>query len=232
VEKIVGPGNRYVTLAKRLVYGQVDPGLPAGPSESIVLADDSADPEGAARELMVEAEHGPDSAALLVTTSSELAGEVERLVAQFAQDLPDQRRGFVEAVLSGYGGIVVAESLDDAIAFCNEYAPEHLHAIVREPFEVLNKLEHAGEVLLGPSTSIAFGNYAIGLNAILPTGGAARGYSCVGVDDFMKRSSFAHVSGEGVPDLGRAAVTLARYEGFPAHAEAAEYVLRRQRQDS
>ena len=232
VEKIVGPGNRYVTLAKRLVYGQVDPGLPAGPSESIVLADDSADPEGAARELLVEAEHGPDSAALLVTTSSALADEVERLIPQLARELPDQRRGFVEQVLAGYGGIVVAESLDDAIAFSNEYAPEHLHVIVREPFKVLGRLEHAGEVLLGPSTSIAFGNYAIGLNAILPTGGFARGYSCVGVDDFMKRSSFAHVTGEGVPEVGRAALTLARYEGFPAHAGAAEYVLRRHAEES
>ena len=227
VEKIVGPGNRYVTLAKRLVYGQVDPGLPAGPSESIVLADDSAEPEGAARELLVEAEHGPDSAALLVTPSAELADAVEQLVPRLASELPDWRREFVETVLSGYGGIVLAESLDDAIAFSNEYAPEHLHVIAREPYAILDRLQHAGEVLLGANTSIAFGNYAIGLNAILPTGGFARGYSCVGVDDFMKRSSFAHVSDDGVPELGRAAVTLARYEGFPAHAEAAEYVLRR-----
>ena len=229
VEKIVGPGNRYVTLAKRLVYGQVDPGLPAGPSESIVLCDDSADPEVAARELLVEAEHGPDSAALLVTSSSAVADAVERLVPGLAARLPDWRREFVEAVLGGYGGIVVASSLDDAIAFSNEYAPEHLHVLAREPFEVLSRLEHAGEVLLGESTSIAFGNYAIGLNAILPTGGFARGYSCVGVPDFMKRSSFAQVTDEGVGDLGRTAVRLAEYEGFPAHAEAAGYVLRRRR---
>jgi histidinol dehydrogenase len=227
VEKIVGPGNRYVTLAKRLVYGQVDPGLPAGPSESIVLCDDSADPEVAARELLVEAEHGPDSAALLVTDSPELADAVERRIPDLAGALPDWRRGFVESVLGGYGGIVVAPSLDDAIAFSNEYAPEHLHVIAREPFEVLTRLTHAGEVLLGENASIAFGNYAIGLNAILPTGGFARGYSCVGVADFMKRSSFAHVTAEGVPNLSRTAVTLARYEGFPAHADAADYVQRR-----
>jgi histidinol dehydrogenase len=227
VEKIVGPGNRYVTLAKRLVYGQVDPGLPAGPSESIVLADDSADPEVAARELLVEAEHGPDSAALLVTSSRELADAVEELVPDLAAALPDWRREFVEQVLAGYGGIVVADTLDDAIAFSNDYAPEHLHVLAREPFEVLKRLTNAGEILLGESTSIAFGNYAIGLNAILPTGGFARGYSCVGVPDFMKRSSFAHVTGEGVPDLSRTAVALARYEGFPAHAEAADYVRRR-----
>jgi histidinol dehydrogenase len=227
VEKIVGPGNRYVTLAKRLVYGQVDPGLPAGPSESIVLADDTADPEVAARELLVEAEHGPDSAALLVTSSRELADAVEARVSGLAAALPDWRREFVEQVLAGYGGIVVADTLDDAIAFSNDYAPEHLHVLAREPFEVLKRLTHAGEVLLGENTSIAFGNYAIGLNAILPTGGFARGYSCVGVADFMKRSSFAYVTDEGVPDLSRTAVALARYEGFPAHAEAADYVRRR-----
>ena len=227
VEKIVGPGNRYVTLAKRLVYGQVDPGLPAGPSESIVLCDESADPEVAVRELMVEAEHGPDSAALLVTDSHALADRVEALVPGLAAKLPDWRREFVEQVLGGYGGIVVAASLDDAIAFCNEYAPEHLHVIAEDPYAVLDRLEHAGEVLLGPNTSIAFGNYAIGLNAILPTGGFARGYSCVGVPDFMKRSSFAHVTDEGVPGVSRATVSLARYEGFPAHAEAADHVRRR-----
>jgi histidinol dehydrogenase len=227
VEKIVGPGNRYVTLAKRLVYGQVDPGLPAGPSESIVLCDETADPEVAARELMVEAEHGPDSAALLVTSSAGLADRVEKLLAPLAGALPDWRREFVEAVLSGYGGIVVAPSFDEAIEFSNDYAPEHLHVLAREPFEVLGRLTHAGEVLLGESTSIAFGNYAIGLNAILPTGGFARGYSCVGVPDFMKRSSFAHVTDEGVEDVSRAAVALARYEGFPAHAEAADHVRRR-----
>jgi histidinol dehydrogenase len=232
VEKIVGPGNRYVTLAKRLVYGQVDPGLPAGPSESIVLADDSADPEVAARELLVEAEHGPDSAALLVTSSRELADAVEQRIPDLAGALPDWRREFVEAVLAGYGGIVLTDSLDDAIAFSNDYAPEHLHVLAREPFEVLKRLTNAGEVLLGESTSIAFGNYAIGLNAILPTGGFARGYSCVGVQDFMKRSSFAHVTSEGVEDLSRTAVALARYEGFPAHAEAADYVRRRAAGDS
>ena len=227
VEKIVGPGNRYVTLSKRLVYGQVDPGLPAGPSESIVLCDDSADPEVAARELLVEAEHGPDSAALLVTSSPELADRVTELLPALVEKLPDWRREFVETVLAGYGGIVVAPDLDAAIAFSNDYAPEHLHVIAREPFEVLNRLEHAGEVLLGENTSIAFGNYAIGLNAILPTGGFARGYSCVGVADFMKRSSFAYVTDDGIADLSRTAVRLAEYEGFPAHADAAAYVLRR-----
>ncbi len=231
VEKIVGPGNRYVTHAKRLVYGQVDPGSPAGPSESIILADESADPLTVAHELLVEAEHGPDSAAVLVTTSSALADEVTRLIGPLTDALGPQRRAFVEAVLGGFGGIVVTPTLDDAIAFCNDWAPEHLHAIVAEPFSVLHRLQHAGEVLLGPHASIAYGNYVIGLNAILPTGGFARGYSCVGVDDFTKRSSFAYVSAEGARSLAPAAATLADYEGFPAHAAAARHALQRAQED-
>lgn len=227
VEKIVGPGNRYVTHAKRLVYGVVNPGPPAGPSESIVLADHTADPSVVAHELLVEAEHGPDSAAVLVTTSSELADAVSEVLPALAGALPDQRRGFVETVLSGFGGIVVAPTLDDAIAFCNDWAPEHLHAIVEDGLGVLHRLTHAGEILLGEHSSIAYGNYVIGLNAILPTGGFARGYSCVGVDDFIKRSSFAYVTAAGARTLGPAAATLADYEGFPAHAAAARHALAR-----
>ncbi|WP_354701327.1 Histidinol dehydrogenase [Paraconexibacter sp. AEG42_29] len=225
VEKIVGPGNRYVTHAKRLVYGVVNPGPPAGPSESIVLADASADPSVVAHELLVEAEHGPDSAAVLVTTSAALADEVTALLPALVEALPTQRREFVETVLSGFGGIVVAADLDDAIAFCNAWAPEHLHAIVEDGLGVLHRLEHAGEILLGEHSSIAYGNYVIGLNAILPTGGFARGYSCVGVDDFIKRSSFAYVTAAGARSIGPAAATLADYEGFPAHAAAARHAL-------
>lgn len=227
VEKIVGPGNRYVTHAKRLVYGQVNPGPPAGPSEAIVLADETADPATVAHELLVEAEHGPDSAAVLVTTSPALADAVTALLPALVEALPPQRRGFVETVLGGFGGIVVAPDLDAAIAFCNDWAPEHLHAIVADGLGVLHRLQHAGEVLLGEHASIAYGNYVIGLNAILPTGGFARGYSCVGVDDFVKRSSFAYVTAGGARSLGPAAATLADYEGFPAHAAAARHALAR-----
>jgi histidinol dehydrogenase len=223
--KVVGPGNQYVTAAKRLLYGQIDPGPPAGPSESIVLCDGSADAGVAARELLVEAEHGPDSAALLVTDAPELADAVERLLPSLLEQLPEWRRRFCEQVLAGYGGIVVAPSADAAVEFVNDYAPEHLHVLTHDPFSTLNRIRHAGEVLLGPSTSIAMGNYCIGVNAILPTGGFARSYSCVGVADFMKRSSFAYVGDAGVEELGRAAARLAEYEGFPAHAAAAVHAL-------
>ncbi|MGI5148636.1 histidinol dehydrogenase [Plantactinospora sp. CA-294935] len=227
VEKIVGPGNEYVSTAKRLVYGEVDPGLPAGPSESVVLCDGAADPEIAARELLVEAEHGSNSAALLVTHSVALADAVEKLLPDLVDALPEQRREYCTAVLSGYGGIVLTTDLAASVRFVNEYAPEHLRVLVTNPFELLPKLDNAGEVLLGENTSIPFGNFAVGVNAILPTGGTARSQSCVGTIDFMKRSSFAYVSDEGVAEVGPTAVTLATYEGFPAHAAAAQFVVDR-----
>lgn len=227
VEKIIGPGNEYVSTAKRLVYGEVDPGLPAGPSESVVLCDAAADPEIAARELIVEAEHGANSAALLVTHSVALADAVEKLLPDLIDALPPQRRDFCTAVFAGYGGIVLTADLAESVRFVNEYAPEHLRVLVTNPFELLPKLTHAGEVLLGENTSIPFGNFAIGVNAILPTGGTARSQSCVGTLDFMKRSGFAYVSDEGVAAVGPTAVTLATYEGFPAHAAAAQFVVDR-----
>jgi histidinol dehydrogenase len=229
VEKIVGPGNQYVAAARRLVFGHVDPGAPAGPSESIVLCDRSADPEIAAREILVECEHGPDSAGLLVTDSPALADDVEKLLPDLLASLPQWRREFCEAVLCGFGGIVVTSGLEDSIAFTNEYAPEHLRILTAEPFDVLPKILHAGEVLLGDRASIAFGNFAIGVNAILPTGGTARSYSGVGVQDFLKRSSFAYVSAEGAARIGPMAAEIARYEGFDMHVEAAVSAQRRGR---
>jgi histidinol dehydrogenase len=226
VDKIVGPGNQYVAAARHLVYGSVDPGTPAGPSESIVLCDETANPEVAARELLVEAEHGPDSAALLVTDSMHVAEEVISLIPSLVANLPEPRSRYCETVLGGFGGVVITSSVEESISFVNDYAPEHLRVLVRQPFEVLHQIVNAGEILLGERTSIAFGNFAIGVNAILPTGGFARSYSCVGVGDFLKRSSFAYVSEEGAARLGPVALELARYEGFPAHAEAAAHALR------
>lgn len=229
VEKVIGPGNQYVTAAKRLLYGNIDPGPPAGPSESVVLCDATADPEVAARELLVEAEHGPDSAALLVTDSAELIEAVAELIPPLVEALPAQRREFCEAVLTGFGGFVLTHDMDDAVNFVNDYAPEHLRVIVAHPFEYLNRLTNAGELLLGEHSSIPFGNFAIGVNAVLPTGGTARSYSCVGVYDFLKRSSFAYVSPRGATEIGSTAVALAAYEGFPSHANAARHALERAR---
>lgn len=230
VEKVIGPGNQYVTAAKRMLYGAIDPGPPAGPSESVILCDGTADPELVAHELLVEAEHGPDSAAILVTDSAQLLDSVEKLLPGLVDTLPAKRKEFCTSVLAGFGGLVLASTLSGAIEFVNDYAPEHLRVVVERPFDVLNRLQNAGEVLLGEYTSIPYGNFAIGVNAILPTGGTARSYSCVGVHDFLKRSSFAYVSADGAKEIGPIAVALATYEGFPAHAEAARYTLEQARQ--
>lgn len=220
VDKIIGPGSSYVTAAKRLLFGTVDVGLPAGPSESIILTDEHADPRLAALDLLVEAEHGPDSAALLVTHSREVADEAMRLLPEYIENLPEWRRDFVRNVLANYGGIVVTESLQESIDFVNEYAPEHLEVLVQEPFIALNKLHNAGEILLGHLTPIPTANYALGLNAILPTGGFARSFSSVSVWDFLKRSGIGYLSREGYDRLQEHVARLADYEGFPAHAQA------------
>lgn len=220
VDKVIGPGNQYVSAAKRLLYGTFDVGLPAGPSESIILTDENVDPRLAALDLLVEAEHGPDSAAILVTHSREVAEKAREILPDYIAELPTWRQEFVKNVLSNYGGILLTGSLEESIAFVNDYAPEHLEVLVKDPFVALNKINNAGEILLGNYTPIPTGNYAIGVNAILPTGGFAKTYSAVSVWDFLKRSSIAYLSREGYCHLEGHVQRLADYEGFPAHANA------------
>lgn len=220
VNKVTGPGSSYVSAAKRLLYGTLDVGLPAGPSESIILTDEHVDPRLAALDLLVEAEHGPDSAALLVTHSREVAEQVRDLLPGYIAELPEWRQDFIKNVMGNYGGILLTTSLEESIDFVNEYAPEHLEVLVREPFITLNKINNAGEILLGEMTPIPTANYALGLNAILPTGGFARSFSSVSVWDFLKRSGVGYLSREGYEGLQATVATLADYEGFPAHALA------------
>jgi histidinol dehydrogenase len=223
VHKITGPGSGYVAAAKRLLYGTVDVGLPAGPSESIILADASADPELLARDLLIEGEHGPDSSSLLVTDSRPLAGAVMSLLPQKMATLPEWRRDFVRTVFEapeGTGGVILAASMDEAIDFVNEYAPEHLEVQVREPFAILTGLRNAGEILIGRYTPFCAGNYCVGTNAILPTGGFAHTFSCTSVYDFLKRTGIAHLTKEGYASLSETTRRLAEFEGFPAHANA------------
>ena len=162
VDKVIGPGNQYVSAAKRLLFGEVDVGLPAGPSEAIILCDEHADAQMAALDLLVEAEHGPDSAALLVTHSRQLAEAVHELLPETIAELPEWRRNFVSQVLEQYGGILLTDSLADSIAFVNEYAPEHLELLTAEPFITLNRIQNAGEILLGPLTPIPTGELLSG----------------------------------------------------------------------
>lgn len=220
VDKIIGPGSSYVSAAKRLLYGVVDVGLPAGPSESIILADEHADPRLAALDLLVEAEHGPESAALLVTHSRAVAEAALEILPQYIAELPEWRQAFVRNVLTNYGGVMLTDSLDESIQFVNDYAPEHLEVLTADPFTTLNKLRNAGEILLGHYTPIPTANYCLGLNAILPTGGFARSFSSVSVMDFLKRTGVGYLSKEGYERLQGITTTLADYEDFPAHAMA------------
>ncbi len=226
VDKIVGPGSGYVLAAKQILSTQVDTGLPAGPSESIILADDSADPLTAVTDLLIEAEHGPDSSAYLVTTDESLAKKALELIPLLGSALPDQRRGFCEAVFESNGGVVLAENLEQAVEFINGFAPEHLQILTRDPHETLEMIKYAGEALLGPFTPGTLANYSIGPNAILPTSGFARTASALSVRDFTRRMSYSMVSEEAFKNLAPKTLTLARYEGFAAHAAALELRLR------
>ena len=227
VDKFVGPGNQYVTAAKRLLVGVVDVGLPAGPSESMIIADESADPRRAALDLLIEAEHGPDSQALLVTPAEGLAREVAALLPKLAAALPEPRATYVREVFSNYGGILLTGDIEEALAIVNDVAPEHLQIATAEPLGTLSEVRNAGEILLGQHTPFSLANYAIGANAVLPTGGKARSFSPLSVRDFMKFSSVAWLTADGHRRLRDAAITLADYEGFPAHAMA----LRERRMD-
>ncbi len=218
--KVVGPGNAYVNAAKRFLYGVLDVGLPAGPSEAVILADASADPRLIALDLLIEAEHGPDSASLLVTHVPELVETVPPLVAELLLQLPLEKREFAAAVFRNNGGIVLTRSLDESISFVNEYAPEHMEIMTADPFALLPRIHNAGEILLGSHTPITLANFLLGPNAILPTGRFARSYSGISVHDFLKRSSFGAASAEGFARVQAAAAHFAQLEGFAAHALA------------
>ncbi|MEW5946388.1 MAG: histidinol dehydrogenase [bacterium] len=220
VDKVLGPGSGYVAAAKRLLYGIVDVGLPAGPSESIILADASTDPRLAAADLLIEAEHGPDSTALLVTHDAGLARKVESLLPALLRRIPAGRREFCEKVLAGYGGIIITENLRESIGVVNSFAPEHLEILTAEPLRVMEKIRNAGEILLGPHTPITMGNFCAGVNAVLPSGGFARTCSGLTVHDFMKRTAVVSLSRAGFERLADTACALAEYEGFPAHSLA------------
>jgi histidinol dehydrogenase len=219
--KLVGPGSPWVACAMRMVSHLIDTGTPAGPSELIVLADDSADGRIAGLDLLIESEHGPDSSAYLVTWSRRVADEAREAIPRYWEQMGEQRVSFSSSVLSGpIGGIVLARDEEEAIAFVNDYAPEHLEVLSKEPFKYLGRLEHAGEILLGEHTPVTLGNFVIGPNHVLPTSGWARTASPVSVFDFMKRTSIAYVTSRGYPELAKHARVLATYEGFEAHANA------------
>jgi histidinol dehydrogenase len=219
--KIVGPGSPWVVAAKRLLADRIDPGTPAGPSESVILADSSADGRLAGLDLVIESEHGPDSSAFLVTDSEAVAAAAAAAIPDYWARMGAERVGFSSTVLGGEsGGIVLARDWADALAFTNAFAPEHLEILSAEPFADLGRIEHAGEVLLGRHTPIVLGNFVLGPNAVLPTGAMARTASPLSVFDYMKRTSVGYVTADGYPGLAGPAKVLAEYEGFDGHALA------------
>ena len=218
--KIIGPGNSYATAAKRVLASHIDAGLPAGPSEAIILCDEHADPEKAARDWMIEAEHGPDSAALLVTHSAELVDKVIPIMNQQLEKISPLRKEFITKNYQTYGGVILTDSLEESIRFVNEYAPEHMEVMTEKPFEVLPMIKNAGEILLGEYTPVTLCNFVLGPNAILPTGGFAKTYSSVSVADFLKRSSVGYASHDGFNKVRRYAAKFAEFEGFDTHGLA------------
>jgi histidinol dehydrogenase len=220
VEKIIGPGSTYVAAAKRALFGIIDVGLPAGPSESLILADRTANPRNVALDFLTESEHGSDSASILVTDSEDLGREVIKIVPSLIEDLPSMRKNFIKENMSKYSGVVIVEDLNEAIDFVNKYAPEHLSIVTKNPFDVLPLIKNAGEILLGEYTPFSLANFSIGPNAVLPTGGFAKTFSPVSVRDFFKFSSVSYVTENGFKKLKDYAIQLADYEGFPSHAKA------------
>ncbi|MCQ2604780.1 MAG: histidinol dehydrogenase [Spirochaetia bacterium] len=220
VVKVVGPGSKYVSAAKRILYGKIDVGLPAGPSESILLADKTSDPYLAALDLMVEAEHGSDSSALLITSSKDLADKSLAYIKQLVKNIPEPRKTFLTDVMAGYGGIILTDDMDTACDIVNEFAPEHLEIMTENPEATASKIRNAGEILLGTHTPFSAANYTTGPNAVLPTGGTAKTFSAVSIRDFVKYSSVIEVTESGYEELKPHAVALADYEGFITHGNA------------
>ncbi len=218
VDKIVGLGNKYVTAAKLLVFGQVDIDSPAGPSEALLLADGTAEARFLAMDFLSQVEHDPEAAAVLVTPDPGLAHKVVEIIDLELPHLP--RREIIEAAIGKYSAVLVAESLEAAVDFANLYAAEHLQIVTREPFAILPRIRHAGSIFLGAYAPVPVGDYASGTNHVLPTGGCARMFSGLSVDDFIKKPTFQHLTREALASLKDTVITLAENEGLFLHARA------------
>ena len=218
VNVITGPGNIYVTLAKKLVYGTVGIDSLAGPSEVLIIADETANPVNVAADLLAQAEHDPMAAAILLTTNTALAKNVQVAVERQLVDHP--RRIDTEKAIAHYGLIVVVESLSAAAEFSNEFAPEHLELEVKDPWALLPHIRHAGAIFLGYSTPEAVGDYLAGPNHTLPTSGAARYASPLGVETFLKHSSIVQYSPTALQKVAGAIDALATAEGLPSHKDS------------
>ena len=218
VDKITGPGNIYVALAKKAVYGHVSIDSVAGPSEVMVLADETANPRWVAADLLSQAEHDELASAILVTTSMKLAEEVSREIDGFLPQL--SRREIIEKSLDRFGRILVADSMDEAIRAVNEIASEHLEIVTKEPFLLMTKIKNAGAIFIGEHSSEPLGDYFAGPNHVLPTNGTAKFFSALSVDDFIKKSSIIMSSREALGALHEDIERFAKAEGLTAHANS------------
>ena len=218
VDKIVGPGNIYVTEAKRQVFGTVSIDMIAGPSEILIVSDGNSDPAWLAADLLSQAEHDKNSSAVLLTDSEEIAARTAEELQRQLPQLP--RREIAEASLKRNGKIVLCRDISEAVALANRYAPEHLELCVEDPAGWLKEIKHAGSVFLGRRTPEAIGDYGAGPNHILPTSGTARFSSALGVDDFIKKTQYIYYSEEGLAKAAADVDCFARMEGLQAHAES------------
>ena len=218
VDKIVGPGNIFVATAKRMVYGLVDIDMIAGPSEILVIADETANPRHVALDMLSQAEHDPLAAAFLVTTSEKLAKEVQIILEEMLQELP--RHEIARRSIDDHSGIFVTDTLENAVHISNIIAPEHLEVCINEPFSLLPLIHHAGSIFLGKYAPEALGDYFAGPNHTLPTSGTARFSSPLSVDDYVKKSSFIYYEKHALEKVYQKIDTFARREGLDAHADS------------
>lgn len=218
VDKIVGPGNIYVTTAKRIVYGEVEIDLLAGPSEILILADDEANPSFIAADLLSQAEHDSLASSILITTSQTLATRVEEEIERQLGDL--KRRAVIASALKCRGAIIVVKDLNEGIELVNRIAPEHVEVMFKNPFAILSRIRNAGTILLGEYSPVPLSDYIAGPSHVLPTGGAARFSSPLGVDDFLKRTNFIAYTEAELKEVGGRLRVLAEIEGFDAHANS------------
>lgn len=219
VDKITGPGNRYVAAAKKLVFGTVGIDSIAGPSEVAIIADDTARAELVAADLLAQAEHAEDACAILLTPNAQLAGDVAEEVSGQVESL--SRRAIIEKSLAEYGAVLLVNDLDEACAIVNSLAPEHLEIVTRDDEAVAQSIRHAGAIFFGPYTPEVVGDYFAGPNHVLPTAGAARFSSALGVYDFVKRTSVLRYSSNALRHSAGKIATLARAEGLDGHARSA-----------
>ena len=218
VYKIVGPGNIYVAMAKKMVYGEVSIDMIAGPSEVLIIADDSANPVHVAADLLSQAEHDKLAASILVTTSKELAENVAEQLEIQLKEL--EREEIARTSIENQGRIIITKTIDEAIKISNEIAPEHLELAVSNPFELLTKIKNAGSIFMGHNTPEPLGDYLAGPNHTLPTSGTAKFSSPLSVDDFIKKSSFIYYSKEGLEEVKDKVIKFAESEGLTAHARS------------